>query len=543
MFDELRNASNQLEEALDRYVRICSSIRDLCFQGLGTAPQDIISHHIEQVEKELGLAEKYDAKIQLAKTAIKVTRNYAFKSTSIINHLPDELLNRIFHMTFAVDSQSAVCVALVCSRWRSVALRDPSLWSSVDLYPNFSKWFYPTLGCANLHISRSGSLPLDIYILSPDTKNGKYCDYLMKDVCRLAAPRMKSLCLDWEGFGRDELRASRHVALTKLFSGCSPGMFTKLVTRSDDFCFFGPKHQPTSMHWGINLGMEESQFEAVFTPVTILNLTGLYPPWTSRAYHGLVELRLVASMTDSNDSIRESELINILRSSPELRVLKIGLQVTNRAGESSGILVSLPNLQVLELDVIGASGGAYYLGLVHFLTLGRRPLDLTVYCYEQQLTRLSEGRTKAFLLRSNITRFRADEIPNPFEYLPLMPHLKVLILTDGFGSPTTSRVTDVIESPASDQRESSFITYPKLEICVVLRYSLSLDEFRSIMQQCQIQTLIIHASKFHRGTDRQMVALEVVKGELLGICSDVVITETIPEFVEHGNFFLDIGEL
>ncbi|CUA67208.1 hypothetical protein RSOLAG22IIIB_07271 [Rhizoctonia solani] len=289
---------------------------------------------------------------------------------------------------------------------------------------------------------------------------------------------------------------------------------------------------------GTQLDEEESQLEAILASITVLDLTGLFPQWTSRAYHGLVELRLATFSSGDVDFIPEAQLVSILQCSPELRILEIGLKVIRRGDRTSNITVSLPKLEVLQLGTtmspLRKNG---YLDLVRFLTLDYLPLDFTMRCHGQPLTESSREQTKAFLSRSNIIRFRADKVVDPFDFLPFMPHLKILILSHYESSPTGRWA---VMEPL-DQQKSSTFTYPKLEVCVVLGYLLPLDEFRSTMEQCQARTIIIHGGKFYRGTDRQTIDTKTVLEELSRICPDVKVIDTIPKLIMHQDFFFDCG--
>ncbi|KAH7337690.1 hypothetical protein B0J17DRAFT_663831 [Rhizoctonia solani] len=532
MIEELANASNRLRAALDHYVRICASVQEVCLQG--AIPQNITFEYVEQVERELGLIESYDVKMQLAKTAIKVTHNYAFTITSI-NRLPTEILTRIFHITRGLDPSSVYHIALVCSRWHTIALQSPSLWTRIDFHPHFSKSFYPSLSRARTHVLRSGEMPIDIHV-SAISKRPKenYYDEPMGSLCKLAAPRMESLEMDLGGFNSHELSNSTHSAITNLFLYCNPGLLTKISTFFEHFGFLTSDPAGPGA-WAMKLGVESFHLEAILASVTILHLTGLYPPWTSRAYHGLVELRLITSPS-GHDSIPERQLINILQSCPRLRILHTSLQITQRMEENLSISVSLPELEVLQVDSEGGWGDNLgYLELVRFITPGLQPLSFTMQCSGLQLIESSKAHTKAFLERSNVTQFHADHVPRPFDLLSFMPHLKAMILTNCAALPGDQPSLD----DTSNSQSTTSIVYPKLDICVVIQCSMSLDEFRLVIDHCQVRTLMIYSSKFYRGIDRHEISTETALRELLEACPDVKIANTIPRFVEHRGFSFD----
>ncbi|CEL54859.1 hypothetical protein RSOLAG1IB_07350 [Rhizoctonia solani AG-1 IB] len=532
MIDELMNASNRLRAALDHYVRICSKVQDVCLQGLDS--QNITSEYIEQVDRELGLIESYDVKMQLAKTAIKITRNYAF-NTVPINRFPTEILGRIFQIARAIEPRCIDQVARVCSRWRTIALGNPSLWSRIDLHPSLCKSFYPSLNRAQTHVSRSGKLSLDVHISAspePDNSTEGYHEKPMIDLCALAAPRMGSLEIDLHDFRLNDLLNSTYPAIASLFLHCTPGLFTEIATFCGHYGFFvSDREQTNAGMWAMRIPVEYSHIEAVLATVTVLKLTGLYPSWTSRAYHGLVELRLTGSF-GGQDSIPEWQFINILKSSPGLRVLSTNINITTRIPENLDVSVSLPELETLHVDSEALQEGkSCHLELVRFLVPGPQPLDLTMQCASLPLSESSLAQTKAFLTRSNTTKLRLDSVCRPFALLPSTPHIKSLILSN-----CTSLLSDQLGPVEhSDQQSIDPVMYPHLDICVVVESSLSLDEFCSLVQSCRIRTLRIHDSRFYRDVDKQEVVAEDVMRELLKICSDAKITEDVPTAVRLGE--------
>ncbi|KAL5639661.1 hypothetical protein ACGC1H_006311 [Rhizoctonia solani] len=538
MIDDLRNASNRLRAALDHYVRICSNVQDVCLQG--TTPQNTILDYVEQVERELGLVESYDVKMQLAKKAIKVTRNYALSITPI-NRLPNEILARIFHMARHVEPCSVDHTALVCSRWRTIVLRDPSFWTRIDFHPSICQSFYLSLNRAEAHILRSGEMPLNIYIsAAQDSPKKGYYDSPMKSPCKHAAPRMSTLEINLADFESNDLLRSTHSAINTLFLHCQLGLFTRLVTFSDYFGFLTSKQSdPGPGMRGIILEVEHSRLEAVLASVTALHLIGLYPTWTSQAYHGLVELRLVNS-PGAIDSIPEHQLITILQSSPGLRILQTGLQITDRVEEHLNVSVSLPDLEVLQVDSEAfPRSNLCHLELVRFLVPGLQPLNLTIQCHGLQLTELSKAHTKAFLARSNVTQFHADQVLCPYDILPLMSGLKALILSNCVPLPVGQ--LGLVEPP--DQADSSSAVYPKLDVCLILECALPLDQFRDIIQRCQVQTLMIYSSKFLDNIDGRILDTETAVKKLSQVCSNVKISKLIPRFVEHQDFFYEYTNL
>lgn len=92
----------------------------------------------------------------------------------------------------AADVISMVAIASVNKYWREVALAHQQLWNSIVLNP----WVVPK-GLAPLHLSRSGNLPLNIYITCADEEKMEWSEGLLRDI----SPRIQSLnCDPFEGY-------------------------------------------------------------------------------------------------------------------------------------------------------------------------------------------------------------------------------------------------------------------------------------------------------------------------------------------------------
>lgn len=102
---------------------------------------------------------------------------------------------------------------------------------------------------------------------------------------------------------------------------------------------------------------------------------GIYPHWTSQAYVGLFDLRLANSAM----TITESQLVNILTSSPRLRVLCFSPQITDPLPAGSQIVpLRLDNLEVLNLQLMAYEQRDI---LLRWLAPGPNPLQLCLQAY------------------------------------------------------------------------------------------------------------------------------------------------------------------
>ncbi|EUC58552.1 F-box-like domain protein [Rhizoctonia solani AG-3 Rhs1AP] len=526
MLEELSSASKQLHVALERYLHICSSIQTLCLQG--PTSRSILPEYAQRVDQEVGLLESYDATMQKAKLAIKSTRNYAFRIAPI-NCLPIEILTRIFYMVRDSDPCHVDCLALVCSRWRSVALGSPAIWSHIDYHPHSSKWFYPELlEQAQLHVARSEEMPLDFHLsVSCESYNTNCYDSPVEQLCRLVAPRMRSLELDLEGFSQGWPNAAANSVMSTLFSECTPGMLSKLVTSDPDcFGFVTTTEEGRPDDSGLKVDIKRADLEQIFSSITMLHLTGLYPRWTSHAYHGLVDLRLFSASTgDEGDSqIAEAQLVRILKASPGLRILHFEFEIIQWSEtRTNASRVRLPDLEIVQ---VGSAYDVQFTRIEHLLRLlepGPKPLHLAARCHGPESNpEPSTPELKSFFARSNVTKLYVTELPELPVLLPSLPHLKVLILLNlrNLSQPNPPNPSDPL-------------TYPQLDACFVQSCSLTLDDFLALIRHCRPKILTLFDNKFYRRGPREKVEMEIVEQELSAICSDIRIAHTRPNLAEH----------
>ncbi|KEP49612.1 F-box-like domain protein [Rhizoctonia solani 123E] len=535
MFEELSSASEQLRVALERYLHVCSSIQDIYFQG--TIPRNIPREYGTRVDHELSLAESYDMKMQQAKVAIKATRNHAF-SIAPINYLPPEILTRIFQMARDIDPSSVDHLAVVCSRWRLVALGSCSLWSHIDYRPDPVKWFYPELlARARLHIFRSGGAPLDVCLaVESEIYNNKCRDEPVQSLCKLVGPRMSSLSLELDGLSwmLTTDRDGGNSVLSTLFSTCTPGILTKLVTKDEErFGFLATKDDHNFETSTLNLDLTAAHLNTIFASITVLHLTGLFPPWISHAYHGLVDLRLCAGCIPDDDEIAEAELVEILKASPGLRIIHFELGIiewTRRDGQFSVPRVFLPELEVLQ---VSSGTGLSFSRVENFLRLlkpGQKPLHLSIRHHSSAAdTKPHTTETRAFFTRSNITKLHATRFPQMFELLSWLPYLKVMVLSDFI----------CWEQQPSDWYPIHHQSTTRLDTCYLLNCLLPLDDVLALARCYKPRSFVLFGGGFHRDRPDVKLQTRVVKKELSSICSDVKIAKTRPNMEEHRDLFYD----
>ncbi|KAJ7168028.1 hypothetical protein C8R46DRAFT_1191971 [Mycena filopes] len=117
--------------------------------------------------------------------------------------VPTELLSEILHATRPLAS-APWHLGLVCQRWRACSLRDPSLWSSIELDRSWRSGsqiarHYP-LEALQTQMLRSGELPLDVILKSGvhDPSSGvQYHLLALLEIVVRQSHRWGKLHLEW----------------------------------------------------------------------------------------------------------------------------------------------------------------------------------------------------------------------------------------------------------------------------------------------------------------------------------------------------------
>ncbi|CAE6505443.1 unnamed protein product [Rhizoctonia solani] len=457
MLEELHAASNLLSTALERYMDACSALHHTYQHKYDTnsAPELLNS-----VTNELKLVEDYKDRLTLAHIWIKRARNNP--ANVPINSLPSEVLTRIFHL---VQSQQPCPLRVtnhwsrdnpvifpkhpdtlshVCSRWRQIALASHTLWSHIDIALScpLSRGFHER---AKIYAARAYEAPLDIHFIDPG---------LVRQVERFAMGNINArlaIMHDWsESMHKnnpqdfDFLTSSTMPRINSLgllvhyayhliysramehcFANCLPGDLTELIVHVPDEAHSIPTFFRTSSDSpsSTEFFLSKQQLEIAWRSVTTLHLKGSYPGWTSTAYHGLTDLRLYGGVR-----ISSSELVNVLKASPGLRVLCCDFEITDLPSLGALIVpVALHELEILDLrQMAEASVGRF----LRWLNPGSKPLQLS---FRGSPT---SALLKDFFTRSNVQELRVkgftnvdeSELPPVMFYLP--PQLRVLVIAN-----------------------------------------------------------------------------------------------------------------
>ncbi|KAL5637801.1 hypothetical protein ACGC1H_002164 [Rhizoctonia solani] len=450
MLDELTAAGAILSIALERYYATCLAIQK-------TYPRNEKSYTIDpqflpRLDAQINLATSLQSTLARAKAAISWSRNCSHTHVTV-NDLPSEVLAYVFHMVVSgqpcakrdyhgvdktMDLMYPAVLSRVCSRWRSIAFSTPTLWTHIDLSTSTLLNKQHLDGLTKLHLSHVGPLSLDLHLfdasgyeMSQLSHGGGFDSSITGSITRLAS-RTSS-------FSMDELRDfspdNYGKVLSALFQDSTPGTLTNLTNLQYlNRTFGGPgflnaKEDPVVYGSSI-IDLPREQLENILEHVSVLRLAGLYPRWTSRAYHGLVELRLVGGGT-----VNESDLVGILRSSPGLRILQLSHQINRLLPIDAEVAPIV--LRDLEVLIVWQISCPLLPSLLRWLAPGPKPLQFEfrarnrVYAPTSEDLRLKEDSLVSFFLRSHLNRVhgRYMGIVSAIELLELSPGIQELAIS------------------------------------------------------------------------------------------------------------------
>ncbi|KAH7323332.1 hypothetical protein B0J17DRAFT_633234 [Rhizoctonia solani] len=451
---QLNLAHNQLHSALDRYLTVCSSIKRS--HAYGHVPQDTLAELMSRVSNELALAHDLGKMLLKARAVLASTRNDAHRVVPM-SRLPDDVLVQIFQLITSENDCNAVNNKRNSIYPPQVVMTCKRLWLHVDM-PSYLSCNEAEIARAQKYISLAGNCSLDIHLVEPDIeRHPPPTSASLDPYSQLLAPISSQIrALDLT-FGKPlrslqcpESSAKRYSPiLTTFFKNSKARFLTRLAISLDNTLsgstaqhYFMEACESSEGGRGIpsvpkgnvtSIAIAQEELDALLFSVTSLELRGLYPRWTSKAYHGLVELRLGAY---NGVSIPETDFRHILSSSPRLRHLDFGLKVTRSSTPYSDTTPIL--LEELETLVTG-SRNIEELGL--FLRLihpGSRPLSI----YLDKPGRCSSHpdiprvpfntQIQTFFARANVEKLGIAGTYNysqVAELLGLVPRVRVLALS------------------------------------------------------------------------------------------------------------------
>ncbi|KAG8689999.1 hypothetical protein FRC11_014501 [Ceratobasidium sp. 423] len=437
-----------------------------------------------------------------------------------INLLPDEILNRIFH--FVADTQStcfdklvdedklpldSLAISQMCSRWRQVALDSQSLWSHISLSARNE-----LIPLGTLFAARSGNLPLSIRVVEQSGAPEMWSDVGLDRFFEGVGPRLKSIEL--------AVVPSKFPALKSGLIRCVPGQLTRLVISDRNiyvdeelpdgyydswkYWFLIPHDSPPPMLRILNprrrpkhveLDIRRQDLENILLHIKVLRLDRVYPVWTSKAYHGLVELRLIGP-PQLIAIITEKQFSSILAASPGLRVLHFGLEMIMTGASPDP--VRLEELEEFQLQSLLFDTQQTVLRLI---LPGTKPLRMsTTYNEDKQqyLPSLVEDEFCRFFARSNIVQFQvhSDRLQvRPPILLALLPNLQTLVF----------RQVDLEELAPSFHETPTTPICPRLRELHFISCGIDLDTLRWLVHTHNLQKVVVWGSAIREDTGNRSI--------------------------------------
>ncbi|KAH7344186.1 hypothetical protein B0J17DRAFT_645630 [Rhizoctonia solani] len=432
-------------------------------------------------------------------------------SAPSINQLPSELLAGIMqlrlehrHIKGPVLRYPDV-LSHVCSHWRQVAVHSRSLWSHIDI----SAWATPG-SRAMTFLNRAGPSLLSLHITDNlDRAVGDAVDFV--PLLPSIAPRLRLL----ELLARSDELNEHPSALSICLAACTAGNLTELVlgiihqyppiapifikARDHRMEAILPTHE---VRCWTNVDLPNERLEDILRDIMVLRLDQIYPQWTSSAYCGLVELRLLSGAM-ANTCIAEYRFINMLRSSPKLRILHFDLTIVDATPLDTAIAdpIALHDLEVLNLDWMQEDGIEI---LFRWLTPAPKLFQFSFCPFDSE--NFGHPATVAFLAGSNITMLHTNllSLRGVVSLIDLCHHIRVLALDD-------------IELNEDTEGTVSF----QLDTLYLIESEIKVECLRRMIHPGSVQKLITYHSVFHR--DRSALLSEEIIVALSDVCSDVLV--------------------
>ncbi|CAE6417127.1 unnamed protein product, partial [Rhizoctonia solani] len=392
----------------------------------------------------------------------------------------------------------------VCSHWRQVALASPTLWSHIDIVlslPSSQK----SLSRAKIFLERAGQAPVDIHIIDKHIRplrpfNGLDDEHSNHD----NDPLRDSSDDEHQKVVREDPETPSFIptipthtrvrsiklliapssscgpALRQFFTNCVPGTLTKLDSRGSGPTLFTDRRIRLPLFPFLSGAIPlNDKHEDDWLSVTTLHISGgMCLSWSSNAFRGLTDLRLTGET-----SISGAEFVNILKSSPKLRILKFPVVIIKALPMNARVMpVQLDDLEILDI-IYKRLDGASFEAFARWIVLGKNPLRLSLWCS------LGAESVKNFFRRVNVTEFHARldgrggdvGISELKPIIDLSPGLRVLVIDAcdfRFLSMDELSMEDTSVSPTR-------INTLHLQYC----QSIQIDKLRRMIKTFSIHTL------------------------------------------------------
>ncbi|KDN38963.1 hypothetical protein RSAG8_09120, partial [Rhizoctonia solani AG-8 WAC10335] len=496
MIEQLRSAGAQLRAAWDTYCRVYSTLQSYDAQIESPHAHGFPPELTRQLDIELAFISSYETKIKVIKVTIGRARNY-LSGVAPINTLPSEIMTRILHLIrehpCSLHRRSASkshetqhpsypgYLAQVCALWRNTAISSSSLWCHIDLSPCQPR-YNELVARAETYLTRAGGLLIELHIAGDEDHRLKRADQGYNDLYELIS-RISSRVETLELAVTKVSQGFICTALRRLLLG-QHLRFKKLVIRSEfeDYndTFISAEDVDSNLDESddeladFRLDLTEEQIESSFAHLTILHLCGIFPAWSSAAYSGLVDLRLMSGFEWSH--ITEDEFVTILKSSPTLQILHFGIELYEPTNTVTP--VNLQDLQVVKIFTEDYEGMYQRPArLLRLLAPGLKPLRLSISGHFKPGT-IFDMEMEQFFARSRMERFHTQVLfPAISLLLRQAAHLEQFVLDD-------FKCYNWDEPPSTWLGPDGLASLPRLGSLHIIRSSLLEDQLRLLVEYC-----------------------------------------------------------
>ncbi|KAF8607180.1 hypothetical protein BDV93DRAFT_603821 [Ceratobasidium sp. AG-I] len=412
-------------------------------------------------------------------------------ATALINQTPPEILAYIFCLSVDTDgwgvdddpphginpASSPDVLTQVCSHWRRVAIDLSALWSHIYLVDSGDYFLY-FLNRARAWTRRARNTSLRVHI--DQLQEAETRTEQIEELAKFIAPLMRRVgSLEIEG--EDLSKHLVHAVLTSWYTNGSPGTLKRLSLSqgwSAPLSCLTPVSD-NSVPQDCQPDIQQDNFEEFFRPVTILELSGFFPPFHSYAYSNLTRLQLQSS--GGRTSITQTQLLAVLSSSPELRSFTFDLPIRDPLPDSTVLrAVRLERLEELGLSLLRED---CLDDLLRLFTPGSKPLKMSIWASKNYLDKLPT-HVEAFFRRSNVATLFIDA-DGPFQWLPRrlgsLSHLRTLALEN-----CTCEYDHLLPGAVT-----MFPVYPHLRELYLVECTLNLQGLKEVITSHWIQKLVL----------------------------------------------------
>ncbi|CAE6538621.1 unnamed protein product [Rhizoctonia solani] len=553
---DLERASLRIRSVLDHNPAACRQTRDSLLESRTSENNTDFYSLIGNGWSKFIIHKAKNEKAQLTINAIRNPR-----SVTTINSLPPELLIRIFSLLvksrpcliprysptlYTWNKKSFIqypdSLSHVCSSWRSLVIGLPYFWSHVDIilsHPLNSG----LLARAEVFATRASAAPLEVHLCDPDlsarqdwggfppfrsgqspsgipveSKSGTSAmDYF--EFLNSVPAQIESLNIHLTS----RLQSHHKSALRYLLARCTPGIFNKFSMKYGEYgnpmyCIESTDNPQTPGN--ILLSIPSQQLEQIWLCTTTLRLDGIYPPWSSQAYHGLVELHLGGGI---GFRIPESSLVRILRSSPGLRFLYLRIDLDNPLPlESSVEPVHLDEL--VELDIMGEDPPGHSDKILRWIAPGSKPLQFN-------FVGIPSSMAVPFCARSNITRFYGEDFVSRWKTVVDMirqsPRLEVLALNARRFKDGNELVSNLGSIPLDQGDRDPVSLSTEVNTLYLLNFAeLPFENLYAVIRKCAIQRLMLRNTSIAYETgEGQAICCQREVETRLSTCEHLVVVD------------------